>query len=251
MRIKFLLYYLLQVVKAGHKWQNVDVNGEEHTNRFYFSMLQWLALIFSVAFTFINSKGFSHDAIDYSLSALAVMSGLFLGLVVMALDKSDRTDYTANTDNQKAKKKKLWNFYYQFVALTSYAILIAMLEIGLLLGTLLYGEATDLDYYSWTFDDVSFCSIIVLIKVSVVVLVRLCSVYFLIDFFLLSIYAVSSIFQVVKLNMEEKEPDYQIQLREDITQTIQNEQLPYKTSIVIFWSIVFLSVVFLLLRLHS
>jgi len=248
MRIKFLLYYLLQVVKAGHQWQNIDVNGLEHKNRFYFSLLQWIAVIYAIAFTLINSTGFSHDTIDYCLSALAVMSGLFLGLVVMVLDKSDRTDYNANTDNLKAKKKKLWNFYYQFVALTSYAILIALLEIGMLLGTLLYGEGTDLDYYSWTFNDISINSVFVFTKCLLVVIVRICSVYFLIDFFLLSIYAVSSIFQVVKINMEENKPEYEVRQREDMNQAIQNEHLPYKKSLVIFWIIIFLTVVFLVLK---
>lgn len=248
MRIKFLLYYLLQVIKEGHKWQNVDVNGVEHNNFFYFSLLQWLALIYAVLFTLLNSTGFSHDAIDYSLSALAVMSGLFLGLVVMVLDKSDRTDYTANNDNERVQKRKLWNFYYQFVSITSYAILLAMLEIGLLLGTLLYGESSDLDCYSWTFEDLGIESLLIGIKGFFIILVRICSVYFLIDFFLLSIYAVSSIFQVVKINMDNKKPDYQIQNAEDIYQTIQREKLPHRKSLVFFWIIVILTIFYIVFQ---
>ena len=105
----------------------------------------------------------------------------------------------------ETKHIRTWNFYYQLNSLTSYSILIAILVIGIMIGTLLFGTETNLFDYAFT-PHITFGSVILFLKLSLIVLLRFSFIYFLFDFFILCIHIVSGIFQFVSSDMNESRP---------------------------------------------
>lgn len=137
------------------------------------------------------------------------MTGLFLALIVIVYDKFKEIVFDAETDDNKIKQLKSWNYLRQFNALTLYAIFIALIVILILIGSLLYGHSIDLSEISiaTSFNKIDFC---LSIKVIITILLRIFTIYFLFDFFILTVYAVSSLFQFINNEMLSIKPPYTI-----------------------------------------
>lgn len=229
------LYYLLTLIRDGHIWQRTNINGQEERRYLFFSILQFVALGVSVLYVLNRKTGIDHDTIDYLLSSLSIMSGMFLALVVLVLEKSENTNYNADTQNEQAKMVKQWRFNRQFVTLTSYAILIALLEIGFLIGILFFGQGINLDRYQLlSFSEWNLKSILLATKLFFVVTVRISVIYFLLNFVLLSVNAVTCIYQSIVVGMDKNKPRYQITETEDIKSAIKRNKLPYKKALFFF-----------------
>lgn len=93
--------------------------------------------------------------------------------------------------------------------MTSYSIFIALIVILILVGSLLYGYQTNISdfYFAKSHSDIDIC---ITIKILYIVIVRFCMVYFILDFFILTIYAVTSLFQFINIEMLSKKPPYNI-----------------------------------------
>ena len=137
------------------------------------------------------------------------MTGLFLALIVIVYDKFKEIVFDAETDDNKIKQLKSWNYLRQFNALTLYAIFIALIVILILIGSLLYGHSIDLSEISiaTSLNKVDFG---LSIKVIITILLRISTIYFLFDFFILTVYAVSSLFQFINNEMLSIKPPYTI-----------------------------------------
>ena len=137
------------------------------------------------------------------------MTGLFLALIVIVYDKFKEIVFDAKTDDNKIKQLKSWNYLRQFNALTLYAIFIALIVILILIGSLLYGHNIDLSEISIasSLNKVDFG---LSIKVIITILLRISTIYFLFDFFILTVYAVSSLFQFINNEMLSIKPPYTI-----------------------------------------
>ena len=217
MGINNFLYYLLVLIRDGHEWQRTDINGQEERRLLYFSILQFIALGISTLYVIHKKVGIDHDTIDYLLSSMSIMAGLFLALVVLVLERSEKTNYEADNQNEQSKKLKLWRFNRQFVTLTSYAVLISLLEVSILMGILFFGQGINLDHYEFLpIAKWNVTSVLLALKLFFVIVVRICVVYFLFNFILLSVNAVTCIYQSIIISMDESKPRYQENAVEDI-----------------------------------
>ncbi len=217
MGINDFLYYLLVLIRDGHKWQRTDINGQQKRRWLYFSILQFIALGISALYVIHKKVGIDHDTIDYLLSSMSIMAGLFLALVVLVLEKSEKNNYEADNQNEQSKKLKLWRFNRQFVTLTSYAILISLLEVSILMGILFFDQGINLNHYEFLpIDEWNATSVLMALKLFFVIVVRICVVYFLFNFILLSVNAVTCIYQSIVITMDERKPRYQENSVEDI-----------------------------------
>lgn len=240
------IYYLLTLIIDGHIWQRININGEKERKSFFFSALQFVALGVSVLYVLNRKTGIDHDTIDYLLSSLSIMSGMFLALVVLVLEKSENTNYNAETQNEQAKMVKQWRFNRQFVTLTSYAILIALLEIGLLIGILFFGQGINIaNYQLLPFGEWKMAAILLAIKLAFVVAIRISVIYFLLNFLLLSVNAVTCIYQSIVVGMDKNQPKYQINETEEIKSAIKRNKLPYKKAVLFFVLAILLLVLYL------
>ena len=217
MEINNFLYYLLVLIRDGHEWQRTDINGQQERRWLYFSILQFIALGISVIYVIHRKVGIDHDTIDYLLSSMSIMAGMFLALVVLVLEKSENTTYEADNLNEQSEKLKLWRFNRQFVTLTSYAVLISLLEISMLMGILFFGQGINLNHYQFLpIGQWNVASVMLALKLFFVVFVRICVVYFLLNFILLCVYAVTCIYQSIVISMDGKKPNYRENAIEEI-----------------------------------
>ena len=217
MKFNYLLYYVLYLVREGHKWQYKDLNDHGNKPKLWFSTLQIIALFTSGIFLFKKTDGFSNDTIEYIVSALSILIGLYLSLVIFINDKYKNVNWNILNDTEKIHT---WSFYSQFNALTSYSILIAVFVICVLFGFLLFGVKVDLANYYWA-KTCNLSSIALFIKLCLVCISRFTVVYFLMDFFIICIYAVISLFHFTNRDMLEKKSDKQITQSKDIDKELK------------------------------
>lgn len=224
MKTNYLIYYVLRLITKGQEWQYKNLNGNGNKPKLYFTQLQWVALLISIFFVYTKPKGLSSEMINYVLSSLSVMTALFLSLIIIIFDKFNSFNFNGEGDEEKIHKFHMWNFFYQFNAITSYAILISTTVIILLVFTLMFGKETDVSQYTFvSFKLITLESIVTFCKLSFVYLIRLAIVYFLLDFFILCIYAISSIFQYVSNEFIKERPSIKINREESIRNTMQKE----------------------------
>ena len=226
MGINNFLYYLLVLIRDGHIWQRTDVNGHQERRWLYFSILQFIALGISALYVIHRKVGIDHDTIDYLLSSMSIMAGMFLALIVLVLERSEKTNYEADNQNEQSKKLKLWRFNRQFVTVTSYAVLISLLEISILMGILFFGQGINLDHYDFLpIAKWNVTSVLLALKLFFVIVVRICVVYFLFNFILLSVNSVTCIYQSIAISMDDSKPCYQENSVEDIEKVFKRKKI--------------------------
>lgn len=220
MNSNFLIYYLFRLIKDGHEWQYKNLNGTGEKPRLYFSFLQFIAIFISILFVVKEPCGLSSTATDYILGCLSIMVALFLSLILVVFDKSKQII----PEESSVKKLHSWNFFYQFNALTSYAILLSVLVIVLIIIGLIFNIECDLSTYSvlpysqWDRESITTFG-----KCTVMVIMRTSIVYFLIDFFIICLYAICSIYQFIRLDFLKRKPDVQVFNEEEIATTFKRE----------------------------
>ena len=166
-----LLFYILNLISEGQKWQYQNATCTNTKPKLYFTTLQWIAILLASIFVLTNHSGLSTDIIDFLLSSLSIMTGLFLALIVIVYDKFKELDFNVETDEDKINKLKSWNYLRQFNALTSYSIFIALIVISILIGSLLYGYQINISsiHLAKSFNEIDGC---LTIKIAIVVIVR-------------------------------------------------------------------------------
>ncbi len=135
------LYYLKKLIRKGHYWQYTDVLCRERKPKVFFLPVQWCMIVVSILVcTLFLDKGFGEEFVGYTNATLAILTGLYLTVVISLFDKFDKKEYitTGLTVKQKNNLKIKKNFFIQFTSLTAYAIIISLFCLGLLSLTLLF-----------------------------------------------------------------------------------------------------------------
>lgn len=219
MKINAFISFL---IKEGHYWQYTDFLGKEKKPKFFFNIAQWSIIVISFLFVYSLPKGLNNEFIDYTITAFSIFVGLFLTLILSVYDKFQRIDFTIKYNEiEKIELIKVKNFFKQFTAITTYCILISVLSIILLMLITLYDFFDiDISQYSWT--SISKDSLICFFKLFLLCFVRGVVCYFILDFMLLSLYAVSSMFRFIN-----KEYD-KVKIKELIVNSSKTSQVDKK-----------------------
>lgn len=119
------------LIKSGHEWQFISVNGIENRPRCYFSDVQWLLLLFGGLILFKLNNGISKDIIGYVMSAFSISVSLFMSLLVSIFDKFENTTFEYDNDGEeemvRLKQKK--NFFKRFISITSSLVILSIVVI--------------------------------------------------------------------------------------------------------------------------
>lgn len=209
MKFKSVKYYLGHLVSDGHKWQNIDINGVESKPKYYYSGLQYLFIVLAIGSVFLLKNGFNKDFIGYIIASLSIFVGLFLTLILTVFDKFQKIDFDKPNLSEKQKvfliQRK--NFFKQFTALTSYSILLSITCIFLLSLSLL----TDLlnrDVFEFGLVDsvknIDFKRVLLGGYVWLIIIYRILIVYFFLDFLLMVLYGLTSIYNYIALEFDKK-----------------------------------------------
>lgn len=232
MKLNYLIYYIIKLINEGHKWQYQNLTYSGTKPKLWFSGLQIFAIVAAIAFVFLQPEGLLREnVIDYILSSLSILTGIYLSLLVFVYDRYKLIDFNKMQDEYK--RIRTWSFYSQLNSLISYSILVAIVVIVVLIASLLYGTPTDISNYMFV-DEFSFTSVVLFLRLSFVVLMRLTMVYFLIDFFILCIYIVSGIFHFIHVDMEINNPNLTISKTISVRKQLMKEhRKAYIASIVL------------------
>ncbi len=213
MKSKNVKYYVNRLISDGHKWQNIDVNGKESIPKFYFSNIQWAIVGISISGLFLIKNGFNKDFVGYIIASLSIFVGLFMTLILTIFDKFEKIDFNKKNKTEKEKTSliKRKNFFKQFTALTSYSILISLTCI-LLLSTSMLSEVFSRNILEYEFvakwDTISIDEVLLLVENFLIVCHRIIITYLILDFLLMVLYALSSIYSYIsiefnKVNVED------------------------------------------------
>lgn len=150
-----------------------------------------------------NPSGVSDTAIDYLLSSLSIITGFFFAVILLSYDQFSKIEVpnSGATEDKKIKVLKSINFLKKYNALSCYAILLAIIVIFMLIGTLLFGQNTDIDEDFEVASSLKDVALFPTVCFYSLVVWRFLMIYFLLDFFIITIYAICSLFQFLNLQM--------------------------------------------------
>src|SRR5687767_9996767 len=93
MQLQSVKQLILPLIKGGHKWQHIDINGNGETPRFLLSGTQWFILLVSALILIRFQTGISKEIIGYVMAAFSISVSLFMSLLVSIFDKFEKTDF--------------------------------------------------------------------------------------------------------------------------------------------------------------
>jgi len=209
MELQNIKDHLAVLISEGHRWQYLTIKKQLPKPKFYFSAIQFIFLSIALLGSLLLSNGFPKDFIGYVMASLSIFIGLFMTLILAVFDKFQKLVVKNEPRTQRVKifivQRK--NFFKQFTALTSYAILISIFSVFILSLSLLSGFF-DFNVFSYefisSFSELSCQVVLNFIKGSFIILYRIILIYFLLDFFLITIYALSSIYNYIMLAYDEE-----------------------------------------------
>lgn len=194
---------LSDLIHAGHKWQHQNIIGTNSERGFNLSVFQIMGCLLAGWFVYKNPSGVSDSVIDYLLSSLSIITGFFFAVILLSYDQFNKIKVpnSGATDNEKIKALKSINFLKKYNALSCYAILLAIIVIFMLIGTLLFGQKTDIGEDFEMASSMEDVTLFPTICFYAIVVWRFLMIYFLLDFFIITIYAICSLFQFLNLQM--------------------------------------------------
>ena len=198
-----IVLYLSDLIHAGHKWQRQNIIGTNSERTFKLSVFQIVGCLLAGWFVYKNPSGVSDTAIDYLLSSLSIITGFFFAVILLSYDQFNKIEVPDNgaTEDEKIKALKSINFLKKYNALSCYAILLAIIVIFMLIGTLLFGQKTDIDEDFEVASSLENVAWFPTLCFYALVVWRFLMIYFLLDFFIITIYAICSLFQFLNLQM--------------------------------------------------
>jgi hypothetical protein len=204
MQLESVRTYLFKLIQDGQKWQYIDINGKGKKPSYYFTSVQWVLLLLSIITFYFLKKGLNNDFVGYIINALSIFVGLFLTLILAVFDKFKGLEKISQpTETDKLYLIQRTNFFKQFTSLTGYAIIIAILCI-LLLSITFATEIFKLNIFHDSLFVPSFFSFSINCYLFLSALYNITVIYFLLDFLLIVIYAVTAMHTYMMIEYNKK-----------------------------------------------
>jgi hypothetical protein len=203
-------HYIKVLFREGTEWEHKGLLPSTSSVKFSVRIYSWrkrlILLVPSLIILYFLKDGFSNDFMNYVMTALAIFVGLFTNLIIVlyqrysTLPKGDEPNQ--NSHRNILNNEKIKNFIRQFTFVTGKNLLIATCVIILLSIFMLFkGLATlNLGHLELvrTLKDIDFASALLFLKALAAIIVRFLIVYALIDFSILLLYSLGSLFAFLK-----------------------------------------------------
>lgn len=206
MEYKSVKNLISPLIKGGHEWQYININGVGKRPRFYFSNVQWVILLLSALILFSLDKGISKDIIGYVMTAFSISVSLFMSLLVSIFDKFESTEFiVANKSEEeigRLKQKK--NFFKRFISITSYLVVLSIVVIILCSLTYLFNlSARTVSFRGFTYNWENI-DVILTFKNTVIISYRLALNYFLLNYLFLTFFITGSAYEYYISEMDRR-----------------------------------------------
>lgn len=210
MQYKSVKNLIFPLIKSGHDWQFIDINGRENRPNFYFSNIQWIILILSSLILLKLTNGISKDIIGYVMSAFSISVSLFMSLLVSIFDKFEKTNFEAakKIEDELIRLKQKKNFFKRFISITSYLVVLSILVIILCSLTFVFDlSVVKLDPNTFTTEWKSI-DVVLTIKNMLIILYRIALNYFLLNYLFLTFFITGSAFEYYMSEMNRQKVSY-------------------------------------------
>ena len=197
-----LIKYLKIIRDKSHKYDRTDINGHEVKSSKIFLRQVLFVLITIVLFLF-SLDGFSERLLEYCVSALSILTGLFITVLVFVSEKIPNKE--SNNENisakERTKKIQLYNYYKQFsfiigrtTVLSVFCLIIIffLIQIGTSYNPFEYIIAHQIDIES----------VFLFFKITINLVLRFLFIYWMIRIFYNTLFAVSSLTNIINLKKE-------------------------------------------------
>jgi hypothetical protein len=197
---------LIDLISDAHFYQYAGINDTKKNcvkkrPLLFFTRIQWLLIIIAILVSIFIKKGFSDEFAGYIISGLSLFVGLFFTFLITLYDKFKSIDFSqyhksVNENNNKIGIK-LKNFFTKISVLTLYSVLISIISILLLSVTLLFSEINYTIDFCYFLQAIKQKEIYDILKTIFVFSYRVVTLYFLLDFLLITIYINSSFYDFI------------------------------------------------------
>lgn len=210
MQFKTFKTYIVKIVTEGNRLQKHNINGKSLTNK-SFTTMQVVSLIIASVSLKLLPTGFSDNFAGYIISFLGIFIGLFTSIIISMMDKSKSMfeKYDDKNALEKTQTRQLRNYLVQFTGLTSYSIFLAIILIILLSLVLLHnGFKSDI----WNNDfvkhkeEINLTSVFLFFKRMILIVHRFFIVYYLLNFFIITIFSITSYFSFLLTEYNKLKP---------------------------------------------
>ena len=197
-----LKHYLNKLINEAHEWQNTDINGNLIPCRWFFLPIQWIFIFLSILITIlIITEGLNKDFIGYIIAALSIFIGLFVSIILSLNDRFYplliESLNRKLTDKEKINLIRKKNYIKQFTSLTTYSILLAILCIILLSLSLVIGSFRIHISLNTLTESFEIHKYYIFCKYLLIIVYRIIVLYFLFDFILITVYAITSMYNYI------------------------------------------------------
>lgn len=185
------------LIKSGHDWQFITINGDEKRPKFYFSNVQWILLLVSGVVLLKLHQGISKDIIGYIMGAFSISVSLFMSLLVSIFDKFENTSFEKGDKGEQeiVRMKQKKNFFKRFISITSYLVVLSILVVALAGLTYLF-NLSDYKVSRTSFTLVwKEIDVILTIKNTLILFYRIVLNYFLLNYLFLTLFVTGSAFE--------------------------------------------------------
>jgi len=197
MQYKTVKRLIKPLIKGGHDWQFITINGVDSAPRFYFSNVQWFLLLISSLTLIKLTNGLSKDIIGYVITAFSISVSLFMSLLVSIFDKFENTDFDTKekTEEEITRLKQKKNFFKRFISITSYLVLLSILVIVLCCLTYIFNLSLhEINIHSLTLN-IKKIDMLLTLKNTFVILYRIVLNYFLLNYLFLTLFITGSAYE--------------------------------------------------------
>lgn len=185
------------LIKSGHDWQFITINGDESKPKFYFSNVQWVILLMSGIVLLKLSNGISKDIIGYIMGAFSISVSLFMSLLVSIFDKFENTSFEKGDKDEpeivRLKQKK--NFFKRFISITSYLVVLSILVVVLSGLTYLFNLSENTISFKTFTLEWSQINVILTLKNGAILFYRVILNYFLLNYLFLTLFVTGSAYE--------------------------------------------------------
>ena len=191
-----------RVLKEGRRLQRYDIAGKLTTTRRY-THTQILCFVGALVLLFLLPQGVNDNFAEYAIAFLGIFVGLFTSIIIALYDKSNSLydGIQHKTGNEKSRIAIIRNYLVQFTGLTAYTIILALIAVVLLLGILLFPE-TRINIWKYHFidqwRDLNLTTTLTFLRLAIVILFRVFLFNLLLNFFLVTLYSLSSYFSFLQ-----------------------------------------------------
>lgn len=200
-----LIKYLKIVREKAHCYERVDINGKEiKPFKLYF---RWfLFAVITILLLFISIDGFSERLLEYCVSALSILIGLFITILVFVSEKIPNKK--ENIGNSSAKERandiQLYNFYKQFSFMIGRTTILCVYCLIVVFFLIQIGVSYNPFDYSFV-SKINTESVCLFFKILINMMFRILFIYWMIRIFYNTLFAVSSLTNVINLNKKQND----------------------------------------------